>query len=173
MSRAAHNITWCVAQTQPAKEHIAEQHLRDQGYDVYLPRFKKICRHARRVEEKRVPLFPRYIFVGMNLDAAPWRSVNGTRGVSYLLMSRNLTPAQVPTHIIDDLRAREVEDGVVSLDSLINFTRGEPVRILEGVFSNHMATFDALDDKSRVHVLLSFMGRDMNVTLPHYAIEAA
>ena len=166
-------ISWCVAYTQPMKEHVAYQHLLDQGYDVYMPRFKKICRHARKVEEKLVPLFPRYIFVGMDLEFARWRSINGTRGVSHLLMTNNVNPAKVPTYAIDALRTQEIGDGVVTLVSLQTFTKGESVCIIDGVFKDQVATFESMDDKSRVQLLLTFMGREMKMTLPAYAVEAA
>jgi transcriptional antiterminator RfaH len=166
-------ISWCVAYTQPMKELIARQHLLDQGYQVYMPRFKKICRHARKVEEKLAPLFPRYIFVGMNLESAKWRSINGTRGVSHLLMNNNLNPAKVPTYVIEALRTQEIGDGVVTLTALSTFTKGESVRIMDGVFKDQVATFESMDDKSRVHLLLTFMGREMKMSLPKYAVEAA
>ena len=166
-------ISWCVAHTQPLKESVAQQHLLDQGYEVYMPRFKKTVRHARKVEDKLVPLFPRYIFVGMDLLSARWRSVNGTRGVSHLLMSNDLNPAKVPTRIIDDLRAQEIGDGIVPVASLVNFVKGEKVRILDGAFTDQMAIFESMDDKSRVQLLLTFMGREMKMTLPTYAVEAA
>lgn len=166
-------ISWCVAHTQPSKELVAQQHLLDQGYEVYVPRFKKICRHARKVEEKLVPLFPRYIFVGMDLSSARWRSVNSTRGVSHLLMSNDLNPAKVPTRIIGDLRAQEIGDGIVPVASLVNFVKGEKVRILEGAFADQIGIYDSMDDKSRVQLLLTFMGREMKMTLPTYAVEAA
>lgn len=166
-------LTWCVAHTQPLKETVAQQHLLDQGFAVYMPRFKKTVRHARKVEEKLAPLFPRYIFVGMDLDVAGWRSVNGTRGVSHLLMNNSLTPAKAPTCIIDDLRAQEIGDGIVPVASLVNFVKGEKVRIVEGAFTDQMAIFESMDDKSRVQLLLTFMGREMKMTLPTYAVEAA
>lgn len=166
-------ITWCVAHTQPLKEIVAKQHLLDQGYEVYMPRFKKTVRHARKVEEKLAPLFPRYIFVGMDLSSARWRSVNGTWGVSYLIMSNDLNPAKVPTRIIDDLRAQEIENGIVPVTSLVSFVKGEKVRIVEGAFADQMAIFESMDDKSRVQLLLSFMGREMKMTLPTYAVEVA
>ena len=166
-------ISWCVAYTQPLKEIVAQQHLLDQGYEVYVPSFKKIVRHARKVEEKFVPLFPRYIFIGMDLEAARWRSVNGTRGVSHLLMSNDWNPAKVPTRIIDDLRAQEIGDGIVPVTSLVNFVKGEKVRIVEGAFTDQMAIFQSMDDKSRVQLLLTFMGREMKMTLPTYSVEAA
>jgi transcriptional antiterminator RfaH len=167
------NLTWCVVHTQPLKEYVAQQHLTDQGYEVYMPRFKKIVRHARKVEEKLTPLFPRYIFVGMDLHLARWRSINGTRGVTHLLMSNDLNPAKVPMHIIADLRAQEISDGIVSVISLANFVKGEKIRILDGAFKEQMAIFKSMDDKSRVQLLLTFMGREMKMTLPVYAVEAA
>lgn len=167
------SITWCVAHTQPLKELVARRHLHDQGYEIYLPRFKKICRHARKVEEKLVPLFPRYIFVGMDLNSARWRSVNGTRGVSHLLMSNDLNPAKVPSRVIDDLRSQEIAEGIVPVVSLVNFVKGEKVHILDGAFKDQMAIFESMDDKSRVQLLLTFMGREMTMTLPTYAVEAA
>lgn len=167
------NITWCVAHTQPLKESVAKHHLLDQGYEVYMPRFKKIVRHARKVEEKIVPLFPRYIFIGMDLSSTRWRSVNGTRGVSHLLMSNDLNPAKVPARIIDDLRFQEIEDGIVSVASLVNFVKGEKIRILDGVFADQIAVFESMDDKSRVQLLLTFMGREVKMTLPIHAVEAA
>lgn len=167
------NITWCVAHTQAQKEWVAQQHLLDQGYEVYMPRFKKTVRHARKVEQKLVPLFPRYIFVGMDLESARWRSINGTRGVSYLLMRDDTHPAKVPDGLINHLRAQETEDGIFPLSSLDTFTKGETVRILDGPLTDHMAVFDFMDDKSRVHLLLSCMGREITVCLPVHAVEAA
>lgn len=165
-------ISWHVAHTQPLKEKKAELHLLEQGFEVYLPQFKKIRRHARKVDEVVVPLFPRYLFVGMDLEIARWRSVNGTPGVSYLLMNQE-RPALVPNSIIDDLKAQESLEGLVSVSSLDVFTKGDRVRILEGSFKDHTAIFEKLDDKQRVHLLLSFMGRETKFSLPVYAVEAA
>ncbi|ETZ07140.1 transcriptional activator RfaH [Holospora obtusa F1] len=123
-------ITWCVAHTQPLKKLVAQQHLLDQGYEVYMPRFKKTVRYARKVEEKLVPLFPRYICIGMDLDSARWRSVNSARAVSHLLMSYDLNTAKVPTRILEDLRVGEIGDGIVPVASLVNFVKGEKMCVL-------------------------------------------
>jgi transcriptional antiterminator RfaH len=165
-------ITWCVAHTQPLKESVAQKNLLDQGYDVYMPRFKKTVRHARKVEERLMPLFPRYIFVGIDFSSALWRNINGTRGVSYVVMAGENTPSKVPVSIIHELKSQEVSEGVVPLSSIITFSKGEKIRVIEGVFADHMAVFESMDDKSRVQVLLTFMGREMKMALPTYAVEA-
>ncbi|WP_035544531.1 MULTISPECIES: transcription termination/antitermination NusG family protein [Holospora] len=165
------NITWCVVHTQPLKESIAQKHLLDQGYEVYFPRFKKVCRHARRVEEKLVPLFPRYIFLGLDLNLVRWRSINGTRGVSYLLMCDALNPAQVEADVIYRLQEKEIGDGIVPISSLVNFVKGEKVRILEGAFADQTGIFQSIDDNSRAQVLLTFLGREIKMSLPVFSIE--
>lgn len=163
---------WFIAYTQPCKEYVARRHLQEQGFDVYLPQFKKMRRHARKVEEVLSPLFPRYVFVGMNLEASPWRSVGGTRGVSYLLMNEN-HPATVPERIVEGLKEQENAEGAIPTSILSLFVKGDKVRILTGAFQDQTAVFETLDDKQRVHLLLTFLGREMRVSVPKYGVEAA
>ncbi len=165
-------INWFVAHTHPLKELIAQQHLLEQGFEVYLPRFKKIRKHARKVEEVLLPLFPRYVFVGMDMEVARWRSVNGTRGISYLL-TNNDSPAMMPSYIIQNLKSQETSDSIVPVNSLIAFTKGDKVRILDGVFKDQIATVEMFDANQRVSLLLGFMGRETRFALPEYAVEAA
>jgi len=163
---------WLVAHTQPSKESMAVQHLSMQGFEVYLPQFKKKRRHARKVQEVLAPLFPRYLFIGVDLEIDRWRSVNGTRGVSYILMN-NDSPAVVPANIISNLKAQETSEGILLIGSLCLFSKGDMVRILEGAFKDHTAVFESLNDNQRVQLLLNFLGRTMKIVLPVYEIEAA
>lgn len=164
--------SWFVAHTQALKESMAQQHLLEQGFEAYIPRYKKTRRHARKVTEVLAPLFPRYIFVAIDLETDCWRRINGTRGVAYLLMNDE-RPAVVPVEVIAGLKQQEDEHGVVPIDSMDAFVKGDKVRVLEGAFKDYSATFEALDDKQRVQILLSFLGRETRISLPHYAVEAA
>lgn len=166
-------ITWHVAYTQPLKEHVAQQNLLNMKYEVYAPKFRKMRRHARKIEEVIMPLFPRYIFVGMDRELAQWRSVNGARGVSHLLMTNDLKPAQVPCRVIDELKSQEIENEIVPIASLASFIKGDKLRVCEGIFKDQEAVFEKLDDKSRAHILLNFLGREMKTTVPSYVVEAA
>jgi Transcription antiterminator len=163
---------WYVAYTQPAKEQVAQHHLQEQGFEVYLPRFKKIRRHARKVDEVITPLFPRYLFVALDLAVDRWRSVNGTRGVVSLLMAED-RPVFVAAPLIAHLQQQENTAGIVPLSTLTAFTQGAPVRIVEGIFEGQTAIFERLDEKQRAQLLLTFLGRTMPVAVPAYVIEAA
>ena len=163
---------WVVVHTQPCKESIAQQHLIDQGFDAYLPKFKKTRRHARKVEVVLAPLFPRYLFVSIDLEVDQWRKVQGTRGVSYLIVTDN-RPAVVSSKIVQNLKSQENEDGLVPVESLMAFTKGDRVRVLDGPFTDYLAIFKNMDDKQRVQLLLTCLGREVSVSLPSYAVEAA
>ena len=58
---------WYVVQTQANAEHKAVAHLGRQGFTTYLPRYLKRRRHARRVDIVPRPLFPRYLFVSIDV----------------------------------------------------------------------------------------------------------
>lgn len=164
-------ISWCVVHTQPLKEAIAKQHLYEQGFDVYLPLFRKMRKHARKVDEVLAPLFPRYLFVGMDREVAQFHSINNTRGVSYLLMNKD-QPAVVSSRIVEELRTQEDPNGALPIASLCTFVKGENVRVTEGPFKEQTATFVGLTDQQRVHILLQFLGREINLHVPLHAIES-
>ena len=73
---------WFVAHTQPHAEVKATAHLARQGFQIYFPRYLKRRRHARKVDFVAQPLFPRYMFVAIDMATQRWRSIQSTFGVS-------------------------------------------------------------------------------------------
>ena len=163
---------WYVAHTQVYGESKAEDHLRAQGFSVYIPRIKTLRRHARKVETILAPLFPRYIFVGFDVEQDRWKAIDSTRGVSYLLRHEE-KPLSVPTGVVEELQEQEDEQEGLSLSSLALFKRGERVEVLDGVFTGHVGVFEEMTTHARVQLLLSCLGREVKVALPIHTIKAA
>src|SRR6266540_2569590 len=86
---------WFLAWTLPHREAAAETHLGWQGFRSFLPRHMKTVRHARKLRTVTAPVFPRYLFVALNLERDRWRSVNSTRGIASLFMAHD-RPVPVP-----------------------------------------------------------------------------
>ena len=166
------SVRWYVAYTHPQKEHVAELNLKQQGFEAFLPKYEKIKRHARREEKVLAPLFPRYIFVQIDLEKDRWFSINSTRGVSTLLYSSDNKPARVPLQVIEGLKSQQNESGIVPLATLSLFESGETVRVKEGVFADHEAKYQKMKDGERVELLLTFMQREMKITVPLSSVEA-
>lgn len=162
---------WYVVQTQFKGEAKAERHLLNQGFEAYVPRYRKTRRHARRVDVVLAPLFPRYLFVRMDLDMERWRSISGTVGVARIICSGE-KPMAVPDGIIEEIQSRENGGGVVTLAPKI-FTRGEPLRITEGAFADRIGLFEQMADNKRVLLLLDLMGREVRITAPLETLATA
>lgn len=159
---------WACAQTESQREHVAERWLKEQRFEVYLPRIR-IERHVRgrRVDDE-TPLFPGYLFINI-VDR--WYSIPSTIGVIDVLRASE-GPARVPDRIITDLKARE-RDGVIELLRRPAFRRGDRVRIVAGPFRDQLAVFAGMKPRERVEVLLQFFGGERRLELGRHDIRRA
>lgn len=163
---------WYVVQTQANSEAKAERNLVRQGFEVYLPRYLKRRSHARKVEKIAAPLFPRYLFVRIDMATQRWRSIQSTFGVSHLVYN-GPDPAPVAQQVVRALKAREDEGGYVKLDRRPSFALGERVRVLTGAFAENLGLFDGLADRDRIAILLDLLGRKVRVSIEADMVAAA
>src|SRR5262249_45112478 len=99
-------VSWLLVYTKARAESWTDINLRSQGFETLIPRVA--ARGGFR------PLFPRYVFVGAAQDAR-MRPVRSTLGVLYVV-HHGEHPAAVPVHVIDEIRGRMNENGVVQLE---------------------------------------------------------
>jgi len=162
---------WYVVNTKAREESRAHFNLKRQGFNAYLPQYKKTRRHARRTDTVLAPLFPKYLFVEFDLDMENWSCINSTIGVSKLIKFGSL-PTPIPTELVHEIQAREDAEGSVSLNRYLKIQKGDQVTIITGAFSDHSGIFECQDDDARIVILLNLMGRDVRVRLPSSAISA-
>jgi transcriptional antiterminator RfaH len=162
---------WYVVNTKVREETKALFNLKRQNFNAYLPQYKTLRRHARRTDIVLAPLFPKYLFIELNLNMNNWSCVNSTIGVKKLIQFGSM-PAQLPTELVNEIRNREDADGMVSLNRDLNIKPGDKVSIMSGIFSDHDGIFECQDDYNRVTILLNIMGRDVRTRLPSSAINA-
>lgn len=104
--------SWVVVITKPMAEEIAERSLRQAGFRVYLPRYRKEMRphgSARRGKPSMRPLFAGYLFV-QDWNGWPDDPINGTIGLMKSA-ARNVEIAETDiVRIIDSERAGEFDE---------------------------------------------------------------
>lgn len=74
---------WVIVITKPSAEEVAERSLRQAGFRVYLPRYRREMRPhgtARRGKPSMRPLFAGYLFV-QDWHGWPDEVINGTAGL--------------------------------------------------------------------------------------------
>lgn len=155
---------WYVIRTQSNKETQALVHLNNQGYEAYLPRYKKQRRHARKTEMVLRPLFPGYLFVRLDPERQMWRAINSTVGVLGLVQF-GTDLACVPDGIVEGIVEREDAEGVVRM-APPDLKPGDSVRIREGAMEDHIGILAEIGDEQRVTLLLNMLGREVRVRVP-------
>lgn len=153
---------WYAFSALPHQEATAEANLLRQGYSIFIPRLQVTTRHAGRFRSKLSWFFPRYGFVALDVERQRWRSVNGTFGVSALVMSAD-RPLAVPQGVIEGLRAISDETGVIDPDR--GLSPGSPVELVAGPFAGMIATLVRLDGHRRAELLLTTLGGTVRVTV--------
>lgn len=160
---------WMVAKTKPRQERWAAKNVERQGFEYYLPATQvTVVKRGRKVVQPQY-LFPRYLFVR---TTGRWRSLLGTFGVTELIMQGD-SPAVMPCREIEQLRAREDEDGniVLPTQKCPKFVQGDTIRVTEGPYKGFMGIVDGLAPHDRVKILLEFLGRHCRVLVPDGAVE--
>jgi len=153
---------WYVAAVQPGRENTAQRNITRQGFICWLPRQRRMVRHARRTVEKSVAFFPGYIFVSLDLATERWRAINGTVGVRSLIMQGD-RPIACPPGLVEDLQRLTDESGV--LNEQPGLTEGGTVRVLVGPFAEMVGTLTRLEGAGRVRVLLDLMQNGLAVQM--------
>lgn len=164
-------IRWYAVYTQPHAETKALEHILRQGYSAYLPRYRAQISHARRRQTVLRPLFPRYLFAGIDRAAMPWRPILSTFGVTDIVRAGD-EPAPVPAEIVTAIREREEAGAFDRLDPRRSLRLGQLVRVTAGALQDMVGRLVELRDQDRVVVLLELLGRAVRAQLCTEAVEA-
>ena len=139
----------------------AQANLENQNFRAFLPKRQKTIRHARKLTTIEAAFFPRYLFVALDLHRDRWRAVNGTFGVSTMVMCGD-APRPVPCGVVEALIVLADERGILRFGEMLKV--GERVRLMSGPFAEQLAVLERLDDSGRVRVLLDILGRPVSIT---------
>ena len=147
-------MNWYLLQAKPNAHITACENLRRQEFDVFLPLIIKTIKKNGKFLNTKTPLFPGYLFMGTSSEPIPWRSVNGTRGISKAVTLDGVY-RPVSTHIIEGLQQRCNENGIIQ--RLDEISTGDLAKIERGPFAEFVCTVDDIQDDRRAWVLIEIL----------------
>jgi transcriptional antiterminator RfaH len=162
---------WYVAMTLPRKERLAAANLANQNYRSFLPIQLETRRHARKFRIVLAPVFPRYIFIILDVDGQRWRSVNGTFGVQRLITDGE-RPLAVAPGVVETLVQSSDQRGAL-IYKTDDLAIGDRVQLVAGPFAGSLGILQRLDGPGRVQVLLELLGGPVKVTTARDTVAAA
>ena len=116
-------------------------------------------------------MFPRYIFVILDVERRRWRSINGTIGVRSLV-SDGERPLAVPEGIVETLIQSSDRSGALAYRNA-DLEIGSSVRLIAGPFAGSLGVLQRLDGAGRIQLLLECLGGCVTVSVERERIVAA
>ena len=155
---------WYAIHTKPRQETFAAENLQRQDFEIYLPKIKQAQRFRHQWRDKIEPLFPRYLFIRLDLGKDNIAPIRSTRGVSKLVSFIGL-PAMVPDPFIETLVQSADPDTELFHPEALLFEAGESVTIVDGPLEGLAAIFNARDGEARSIILLELLGKTQQVRI--------
>lgn len=156
---------WYVAATKTYKESLAEDNLRNQNFEVYLPRIKTETAINDETKTRYEPLFPGYIFVRFDPNERSAGTINSTRGILRLI-SFGTKLAELKTHYVEHLIER-VDKIEPKYEGTKFLKRGEKVDITDGPFEGLEAVFKQKSGKNRSMLLIKLLSSQQEISVPN------
>tara|TARA_B100001964_G_C13764371_1_gene393169 strand:- start:160 stop:540 length:381 start_codon:yes stop_codon:yes gene_type:complete len=102
-------------------------------------------------------MFPRYLFIKLNLEKDNWTLIKSTRGVSHIVVFGQRF-AEIPDRVVAHLKSgADKNDIFKQAIKRQEFEKGDTLIIAQGIFKDKEATFLSKKSKERVRILLRFV----------------
>ena len=156
---------WFLVFTKTKEEQRAKTNLENQGFQIFLP----LVAFAKKNQSKSTTLealFPRYLFIKLNLERDNWTCIKSTRGVSHMVVFGQRF-AEMPHQVIEHLKSGADENHIFrQAITRQEFQKGDKLVIEKGVFKDKEATFLSKKSKERVRILLRFVNHLITAEIP-------
>lgn len=157
---------WYLIYTKPGCETVAQLNLERQGYHLYFPRLLRQPRGARGGDAVIDALFPRYLFLNLDVGREAMGPVRSTLGVASIVRF-GFDYAVVPDFVVEGLKAKaDPASGLHRLREMPSLRPGSGLRIVAGVFDGLEGVFLRESAEERVVVLLDLLGQRTSVEVP-------
>jgi transcriptional antiterminator NusG len=150
-------------------EHrIQSMDMGDKIFQVLVPTEEEIeIKNGKRQAVER-KVFPGYVLVEMNMGDDSWYVVRNTPGVTSFVGSGNKPTPLTDPEVKQILRQIKMDAPKYK----VAFTKGEPVRVVDGPFTDLHGVVDEVNpERNKVKVLVSIFGRETRVELDFLQIE--
>jgi transcriptional antiterminator RfaH len=155
---------WLLAYTKPGSELEAQKNLENQGFKTLLPMISSVSRKDSKSYRVN-PMFPRYVFILVDLKKENWNTINSTIGVTNLITFGNKL-SFVPEDAIHKIYSYLDDNDICHLNDIKReYKKGEMLEIKESIFKNLNVRFLTKTSKNRVMVLLSILNQDVKTEI--------
>lgn len=172
-------MNWYVVHTYSGHENKVktnlEQRLQKMGLSekvpqIVIPTEEVIELRGSKKRKVAKKLFPSYILMEMEMSDEIWHLVKHTPGIFGFLGEKNKPIPLNETEIKEILQ--EPKPGVSRLKLSLQFEKNQPIRVIQGPFTNFIGTVGEIDQKQgKLKVMMHILGRITPVELEFHQVE--
>ncbi len=163
-------LNWFALLTRSNFEQIVFNSIVKKKIEAFLPKTKKKSSRKDRNLMIEVPLFPGYIFVQSNLEAAHHLNILKTVGAVRLLGSKS-DPVPIPQSQIQSLKILTNANMDIITGTNIRMEKGDFVMIVKGPMAGAKGEFTRYKGQSRVIVKIDILGQYAGVEISEENVE--
>ena len=160
------NRKWIIAKIKPNKEKLASLNLVRQGFNIFLPKIKKITKVFNSSRTLTKPLFPGYIFI--EIDKINWIKINNTYGVREVLAIDG-KPLCVSERIVNSIKSKCDKDDFYYKNFYLK--KGEKIKVNMGQNPSLECVFHEFVDYKRSSILIKLLDQQVKTVVENSLIE--
>ena len=152
------------------EEKIKSSNLSEKFGEILIPSEDVVVlvRGKKRTANKK--FFPGYMLVQMELDDETWHLVKNTPKVTGFV-GGTTNPPFISDEEVQKITS-QISEGTLKPKHKLDFEKGEPIRVVDGPFSNFNGIVDDVKpEKGKLRVLVSIFGRATSVELDYMQVE--
>jgi transcriptional antiterminator NusG len=152
------------------KEEAEKAKLDDKIEEVLVPTHDVTeVKRGKRIQRKK-KYFPGYVLVKMDMDNQLYHMIKNIKKVSGFLGQKG-KPIPVSEQEIQKIMG-QIKDGVVQSKSIIDYSIGEKVQVIDGPFASFTGLVEEVEEeKLRLKVAVLIFGRPTPVELEFSQVE--
>ena len=154
------------------KERIVREGMQDKFGRILVPMEEvvEVKNGQKRTTSRK--FYPGYILVEVELDNQTWHLVKSTPKVTGFVGGEfGRKPIQMPEEEVNRI-TRRIAGGEVAPKPVVNFERGEEVRVVDGPLAPVVGKVDAVHtERRRIRVIVNIFGRPTPVELEFHQVE--
>jgi transcription antitermination factor NusG len=168
-------LGWYLIYVTAGTDAKAREAIEAEGLPVFMPEYRAIVRHARKLDIVRRSLFPRYMFALLNPARGDRATIKNCRDVELVTLGESARP--VPEKVVWELSFQCLQRAFDHVPRGVgrkpeDYPQDCPVRVLDERFGEMIGKIKAQPHGGRALVLCEWLGREMQLSVPIDRLEA-
>ena len=152
------------------KERIVNHNMTEYFAEIIVPEESVVANVNGKKRTMKKKFFPGYVLIKMIMTEKTWHLVKDTDKITGFIGGTKDKPMPISDEEAASMTA-SLAEGFKRTRSVANFSEGDSVKVIEGLFTSIVGNVENISDKGKVKVQVLIFGRPTPVELEFSQVE--